>query len=127
MGMEGAEDKGETDLQRVVEAARIEARQRSDFVEAITEGIAMDTEASRGRGRGAVLRKERFECGEQCWFMVEWTEEMKSEFNLRVLIVDTHEGHRSQAVETMDPIRPVEIPSERERDARVLIGLREAT
>lgn len=48
MGMEGAEDEGEPDQQRVVEAARLKANQGDDLVEAVSERIAMDAEAARG-------------------------------------------------------------------------------
>src|SRR3954470_24979045 len=40
-GLQRAQDQGEADLQRIVEAARVEAGQCGDLVEAIAERVAM--------------------------------------------------------------------------------------
>ena len=41
---EGPQHKGQANLHRVVEAARVEASERGDLVQPVAEGIAVDRE-----------------------------------------------------------------------------------
>jgi hypothetical protein len=59
--VQGTNEQGEADLDRVIEAARIEAGEGRDFVEPVTQGVAMDREVADGRGGRAIGCEKRRE------------------------------------------------------------------
>src|SRR3954468_11566759 len=105
----------------MIEVARIEAREGGDLVQTIAQRVAVDRQAGGGRRDTAVLGEEHGQGLEQLRLVVERTQEVGSQGDLRAFVGYADERGHAEGVEAVDLVRTMEAAAQRERRAGVLV------
>src|SRR5689334_8898406 len=103
-GERGPQHESKPNLDGIIKGSRVESYERSDLVQPVRQAVAMEVERAGCGQRPAVIGKECLQRGHQVRLIVEWTQEIARQVNLRLLIGQADEGGDPERVEAMHTI-----------------------